>query len=165
MTVCPKCNEEFDKMYELFRHCWKNHPEVEFEFEPVYIGNNPKPLKWPTKVKEMQMESEMEFTQFVRKPFVVEAVKVTEANIGEVAKYVGELKQKDDGTPFIYVDRRLVPNVYRVYPGFYMTRMGDHIRCYSPKVFGEQFVVIDNEIQAWVDYMNGKTVEEIVAEA
>lgn len=97
----------------------------------------------------------MEFQPYVRKPFVVEAVEVTEDNIGEIAKYVGELRAKDDGTPFIFVDRRLVPNIFRVYPGFFMTRMGDHIRCYSRKVFFEQFTVSTDEIQVWVDFMNG----------
>lgn len=101
----------------------------------------------------------MEFNQYVRKPFVVEAVEVTDANIAEVAKYVGELRAKDDGTPFIFVDRRLVPNIFRVYPGFFMTRMGDHIRCYSRKVFFEQFTQSTPEIQTWVDFMNAGGVE------
>ncbi len=101
----------------------------------------------------------MEFNEYVRKPFLVEAVEVTEENIGEVAKYVGELREKDDGTPFIYVDRRLVPNIFRVYPGFFMTRMGDHIRCYSRKVFNEQFSESSPEIVAWVDFMQNGGVE------
>lgn len=101
----------------------------------------------------------MDFKPYVRKPFVVEAVEVTEDNIAEIAKYVGELKAKDDGTPFILVDRRLVPNIYRVYPGFYMTRMGDHIRCYSKKVFFDQFTECTTEIQTWVDFLNAGGVE------
>lgn len=96
----------------------------------------------------------MELTEYVRKPFVVEAVEITEENISEIAGYVGELKQKEDGTSFISVDRRLVPNIFRVYPGFYMTRMGDHIRCYSRKVFNEQFTGMTPEIKVWVDFMN-----------
>ena len=93
----------------------------------------------------------MDFKDYVRKPFVVEAVEITAENIAEVAHLVGDLREKDDGTPYIYVDRRLVPNIYRVYPGFYMTRMGDHIRCYSRKVFHEQFTLANSEIIAWVD--------------
>lgn len=95
----------------------------------------------------------LEFTEFVRKPFVIEAVEVTEENIAEVAKYVGELEKLDDGTTFIRVDRRLVPNVFRVMPGYFMTRMGDHIRCYSRKVFTEQFVGMTADIGQWVVYM------------
>ncbi len=82
----------------------------------------------------------MEFTTFVRKPFSVEAVEVTAENIAEVAKYVGDLREEDDGTQYILVDRRLVPNIARVYAGFYMTKMGKNVRCYSRKIFNDQFV-------------------------
>lgn len=103
----------------------------------------------------------MDFTQYVRKPFIVEAVRVTKDNIAEIADLVGELKTKeDDGAPFIQVDRKLVPNIYRVYIGFWMTRMGDHIRCYSPKVFREQFVPADTEVVTWVDFLNNGGVEK-----
>lgn len=102
----------------------------------------------------------MQFTTFVRKPFVVEAVEITEDNIEELSKYVGELKHKDDGTPFIAVDRRLVPNVYRVFPGFFITRMDDRYRCYNPKTFKQQFVANTSEISAWVQFMNGDASDE-----
>ncbi len=95
----------------------------------------------------------MQFTTFVRKPFVVDAVEVTTENIAEVAKYVGDLREKEDGTPYILVDRRLVPNVFRVYPGFFMTKMGENVRCYSRKIFKEQFMVQTDEIKPWVDFM------------
>lgn len=97
----------------------------------------------------------MELETFVRKPFEVQAVEITRENIAEVAKYVGDLKEKDDGTPFILVDKRLVPNVFRVFPGFWMTRMGENVRCYSKKIFNEQFVLSNDEIKTWVDWMNG----------
>lgn len=100
------------------------------------------------------MQMELKFSEYVRRPFVVEAVEITKENIGEIASFVGELKEKEDGTPFILVDRRLVPNVYRVYPGFFMTRMGDHIRCYSRKVFVEQFTEQTEDIQPWVAFLN-----------
>lgn len=82
----------------------------------------------------------MEFKKYVRVPFNVEAVEVTVDNIEEVAKSVGTLRHKEDGTPYIQVDRRLIPNIFRVYPGFWMTKMGDNIRCYSKRMFTEQFV-------------------------
>jgi len=85
------------------------------------------------------MIMELQFSPFVRKPFEIEAVQITEENIEDVAKFVGELKFKDDGAPFIVVDRRLVPNIWRVFPGYWMTKMGDNIRCYSEKIFTEQF--------------------------
>ena len=96
----------------------------------------------------------MEFNDFVRKPFVVEAVEVTTENISEIAEFVGTLQSKADGTPFIQVDRKKIPNVYRVYPGFWMTRMGDNIRCYSRRVFTEQFVRMTPDIQDAVDVIN-----------
>jgi hypothetical protein len=95
----------------------------------------------------------MEFTTFVRKPFVVEAVEITTDNIEEVAKHVGDLRYKEDGTPFILVDRRLVPNVFRVYVGFYMTKMGENVRCYSRKIFREQFIVKDENLEQWLDFL------------
>lgn len=97
----------------------------------------------------------MEFSQYVRKPFVVEAVEITEDNIADLAKFIGQLKTKDDGTPYILVDRRLVPNVFRVYPGFFMTQMDDRIRCYTRKVFKEQFCEANENVLAWVNFMNG----------
>ena len=96
----------------------------------------------------------MEFTRFVRKPFVVEAIEITAENIEEVAKYVGDVRvEEDDGTKYILVDRRLVPNVFRVYPGFFMTKMGRNVRCYSRKIFREQFVEEDEDIRPWLDFM------------
>lgn len=81
----------------------------------------------------------LEFGTFSRKPFEVEAVQVTVDNIEHVAKHIGTLRQKEDGTPYILVDRRSIPNIHRVYPGWWMTKMGDNIRCYSGKIFEEQF--------------------------
>lgn len=82
-------------------------------------------------------------SKYVRKPFLVEAVEVTEANIKELAEFIGTVRKKPDGTSFIAVDRRLIPNVFRVYPGFWMTRMGDNIRCYSAKIFNDQFIELE----------------------
>jgi len=96
----------------------------------------------------------MEFTEFVRKPFLVEAVEVTADNIEEIAEFVGTLRKKDDGTPFIQVDRRLIPNVFRVFPGFWMTRMGDNIRCYSRRIFTDQFTEVTPEVKTWVEFMD-----------
>lgn len=81
----------------------------------------------------------MEFTHFVRRPFAVEAVEITEANLQEVAKLVGTVRTLD-GVTFISCDRRIVPNIRRAYVGWYLTRLGDSFRCYSPTVFLSQFV-------------------------
>ncbi len=99
----------------------------------------------------------MDFTTFVRKPFAVDVVEVTEENIAEISELVGTLKKKEDGTSYIYVDRRLVPNIYRVFPGFFMTKMGDNVRCYSKQVFNKQFVANTPEIETWVKFMNDES--------
>lgn len=82
----------------------------------------------------------MEFTTFVRKPFEVEAVEITEDNIEEIAPLVGDLMKKDDGSHFIQVNKKKVPNMFRVYPGDWLTKMDNNIRCYARRVFTEQFV-------------------------
>lgn len=98
----------------------------------------------------------MEFTEFARKPFVVQAVEITEDNIMEVAKSVGTICTKEDGTTYIQVDRRFIPNVDRVYVGFWMTKMGGNIRCYSARVFNQQFTSVTPEIKEWIGFMNSK---------
>lgn len=96
----------------------------------------------------------MDFAEFVRKPFSVEAVEITTENISEVAAFVGDLRHKEDGTPYIQVNRRRVPNIPRVFPGFWMTKMGGNIRCYSGRAFKEQFVESTENIKSWVNFMN-----------
>ncbi len=103
----------------------------------------------------------MEFNLFVRRPFSVEAVEITNDNIEGLAPFIGELKTKDNGQKFIQVDRRLVPNIYRVYPGFWMTRMGDNVRCYAKKVFREQFTEMTSEIEEWTEYLRASTTEDL----
>ena len=106
----------------------------------------------------------MDFNTFVRRPFVIEAVEITNDNIEAIAAYVGDLRMKPNGVPFIEVDKRRVPNVYRVFPGFFMTTMetdrGAKIRCYSPKAFASQFVESTYENLAWVDHMTPSAVED-----
>jgi hypothetical protein len=87
--------------------------------------------------KEISMT--LEFTSYSRKPFDVEAVQITKENIEEVARFIGTVEHKEDGTPYIFVDRRILPQLHRVYPGFWMTKMGDQIRCFSGRIFDEQF--------------------------
>ena len=99
----------------------------------------------------------LQYENFVRKPFLVEATQVTEENMEELAKHIGEVRKKEDGTRYIFVDKRLVPNVYRVFPGFWVTRMGDNVRCYSEKVFHAQFTEFNT---SWRDYFQGIPEEE-----
>lgn len=85
--------------------------------------------------------SDTEFTAFVRKPFSVMATAVTDENIEELAKLVGEVRLKGE-EKYIALDRRIVPNVGRAYIGWFVTKLGDNLRCYSPKVFKEQFMAM-----------------------
>jgi hypothetical protein len=93
-----------------------------------------------------------EYTKFVRKPFIVEAIEITTENIAEIAVWVGELREKD-GKPYIFVNRNVVPGIDRVYPGYFMTRLGDNIRCYNKRVFAAQFTPATEDIETWVNYI------------
>lgn len=99
----------------------------------------------------------MEFTKAICKPFVVEVLKVTTENIASIATFVGTLGHKEeDGSPYIEVDKKIVPNVPRVYPGFYMTRLGGNTRFYSEKVFKRQFAMWTEEADLLVRVLRGE---------
>lgn len=87
----------------------------------------------------------MNYKTFVRRPFTVVAVEITEENIADIAKHIGELKMKDDET-YIQLDRRVVPNVSKAQIGWFITRMDGNYRAYAPKVFEEQFTEWEKEI-------------------
>lgn len=95
--------------------------------------------------------TQLEFNPFMRRPFTVDAIKVTKENIDEIAVYVGDVEETDEGTPFIVVDPSLVPNVARVHVGYFVTKMGDYVRCYSPKVFHQQFVPMDADMEKFME--------------
>lgn len=98
------------------------------------------PLLKKSTVTSVTSMSELETSCYIRRPFEVEAVVITEENIEEAAALIGTLETTPQGTQYIVVDRNLVPNVVRVYPGYYMTRMGSNVRCYSKRIFEDQFI-------------------------
>lgn len=99
----------------------------------------------------------MEYIEYLRKPFVVRAVEVTTENIHEVAEFVGTVREKEDKSGlYIQVDRTLIPNLDRVYPGFFLTKMGNNFRCYSPRAFREQFTESTPEAEAWMHFLREK---------
>lgn len=110
--------------------------------------------------KEHGQGNSMEFTKFVRKPFVVEGLEITRENIAEVAKFIGELREVDGLSPYIIVDERYVPNVDRVYVGYFMTKMGSNVRCYSKNIFKKQFIEQTEEIRDLMDIIDGRVVRE-----
>ncbi len=105
---------------------------------------------------ELKESNSMELTPYVRKPFKVQAVEITADNIAEVARYVGDLEHREDGTPYILVDRRKVPNLNKVYIGFFMTKMGENVRCFSRRIFLDQFMNLDDTVQPWLDFLAAK---------
>ena len=98
--------------------------------------------------------TENDSMQYIRKPFIVEAVEVTVENIASLAPRVGTLVEPPEGSPFIEFDPKLVPHVTRVFPGFFVTKMGKRTHCYSPKAFKAQFADADEHNLNWVKYLN-----------
>ena len=103
----------------------------------------------------------MEFETFVRKPFVVKAVEITEDNIEELAKFIGTLKHDEEGNPFIEVNRHKVPNIPTVHPGYWMTRMGKNTRCYAKRIFEREFVASNPQVAFLVDKINENALEVV----
>lgn len=85
----------------------------------------------------------MEFTTYIRKPFSIDAVQITEDNMKDVAKLIGKIRTRD-GVRYIAVDPRVVPVVRHAYVGWYLTRFEDSYRCYTPKLFKSQFVLFED---------------------
>lgn len=90
-------------------------------------------------------ESGIDFKMFVRKPFTVEAVRVTNENMEDLARMIGRVITDNLNRKVIEVDPEIVPNIPLVWPGYWVTRMGENIRCYSAKTFAEQFVKATEE--------------------
>lgn len=94
----------------------------------------------------------LEFTEYVRKPFTVKVVEITAENMEEINDEfkLGELQKKDDGTPFIAIKKGKNANTFRVYPGYFLTKMSDkNVRAYSRKIFFQQFGVMTEEWQTY----------------
>lgn len=100
----------------------------------------------------------MEMSTFLRRPFYIEAVEITKENIEEVAKKVGELRHSEEHGTYIQVNRDILPNMHQVFVGYFMTKMGKNVRCYSPELFHEQFTPKTDAIDEWVSFVN-KDVE------
>ena len=99
----------------------------------------------------------MEFINYLRKPFVVEAVEITEENIEEVALMIaqdGAVSKDDEGKPYILIDRRLVPSIHKAWPGYYMSRFDGKFRVFSPKAFANEFVQMSADLTDVIDRVN-----------
>ena len=92
------------------------------------------------------MSDTLQHEMYIRTPFQVKVIQITEKNIEEVAKMIGEVKVKDD-EKYIAVDKRIVPSITRAFVGWYVTVFGDNLRCYSPHIFAEQFTKLPDDKQ------------------
>lgn len=99
----------------------------------------------------------MDFSTYVRKPFQVRAVLVTEDNIEEIAKLTGTLETKDNGERYVEVDPNKVPNVAKIYVGFLLTKMDKQHRCYPPQIFKKLFVESNAELESLIKDLNRPT--------
>jgi hypothetical protein len=111
-----------------FAYITVDEPEIEAKLRPVDL---------PYSIGDSSPG--MAFRRVIRRPFSVEAVEVTKKNLDEIATRTGEIKETPDGRRFIETDRKLVPNVFRIYPGFWLTRLDGNLRAYSAKTFREMF--------------------------
>lgn len=104
----------------------------------------------------------MEFQPYIRKPFEVEAIEITDDNIKDLAKFIGKLHFSDEGVPFIDVDPKKVPSVTRVWPGYWLTKVGsNNYRCFTKKIFTAQFTQSSDEIADWVRFINGQPAKTV----
>lgn len=102
----------------------------------------------------------LEYIPYVRKPFTVTACEVTKDNIEQLNKdfKIGTIDTKPDGTPFIIVtNTHKIPNVSRIFPGYFMTKMGKNMRCFSRKIFFQQF---ETKTPWWDEFFAGEESPE-----
>jgi hypothetical protein len=84
------------------------------------------------------------FESYIRKPFDVAAIQITDDNIEELSKFIGTLEMQENGRYVINVDRKLIRNLDKVYSGYWLTKMGTTLRCYSQNAFAKHFVAVDD---------------------
>jgi hypothetical protein len=108
----------------------------------------------------------LDFATYVRKPFTIEAIEITKDNIAEIAELVGTLQYKKNGAPYIKVNRLLFPNFIQIFPGFWITRMSDgsNLRCFSKRIFHNQFIANSPDIEPWLEYMGDNSNTEMEEE-
>ncbi len=96
----------------------------------------------------------LETTDFVRKPFVVKVIEVTIDNMKEVndTHHIGSLEEKEDGTPFIAVKTKKADKPFRVFPGYFVVEMGRNVRCFSRKLFFQQFEHYNDGWKAYFEH-------------
>ena len=113
----------------------------------------------------------MEYTEYDRVSFRVEAVEVTEDNFDEVFALIGkEIKDTPQGKRYILIDRRIIPNGHKAQVGGWITVMDDKIRYYSKTAFNEQFVPVNgpsdvSSLTETLDILGDPETLDAIAEA
>jgi hypothetical protein len=82
-------------------------------------------------------------TRYVRKPFYIDAVQVTDANINDVAKWCGGEVRTADNSTFVKVrvHRPLNERQTQAFPGDWVLYAGTGFKVYTPKAFNKSFVL------------------------
>lgn len=108
----------------------------------------------------------MKFNKYVRNPYVVEAIQITESNIDELNKLIGfgEVCEEEDGRAYILVDKRLVPHINKAYVGWWVTKIENKFHCYAENVFENQFVEYGDRVSFSFDE-NGRVDKVLVSGA
>lgn len=86
----------------------------------------------------------MNFQNYVRTPFAIKALEVTEENFEDVAAFCGKsIEVTSKGDRYIFVNRRIIPTGSKIFVGWWITLMDDNVRCYPPRSFNSQFVPLE----------------------
>lgn len=89
----------------------------------------------------------METAPFYRRPFVAEAIQITEENIEELNEKLdlGVVKVNAKGQKYIAFNARVVPLIRKGFVGWWITIFDDNYRCFAPRLFQEQFVPAETD--------------------
>jgi hypothetical protein len=91
--------------------------------------------------------------KFARKPFYVDAVRVSEDNITEVAKWCqGKVSEDEEGKHIeVKVHRPLTPRQTKAYIGDWVLFAGTGYKVYTPKAFDKSFEKVKTLTKAQAD--------------
>lgn len=96
------------------------------------------------------MSDELKFDTYVRTPFRIQALRITEKNIETVAEKVGTVETEESGRKVIILNPDIVQSVGKAYAGWWLTIMDKRYRCYAPRVFERQFMKApDGAVTSW----------------
>lgn len=100
--------------------------------------------------------------KFARKPFYVDAVRVSEANIEEVAEWCeGEIQENSDGRYIsVKVHRPLTERQTQAFLGDWVLFAGSGFKVYTPKAFDKSFEKVKTLTKAQADAAGIKVPHE-----